>query len=63
MKPSIRNYPIEELEEMLLQPPAKPPLRRLFTKEEIQAEISRRDEISIKRQDHIRYPELQLSFH
>lgn len=62
-RPSIRNYPIEELEEMLLRPPARPPLQRLFTQEEIKAEIARRDEISLKKQDRLRYPELQPSFH
>lgn len=62
-RPSIRNYPIEELEEMLLRPPARPPLQRLFTTEEIKAEIARRDEISLKKQDRLRYPELQTFFH
>lgn len=62
-RPSIRSYPIEELEEMSLRPPARPPLQRLFTKEQIQAEISRRDEISWKKQDRSRYPELQQGFH
>lgn len=62
-RPSIRNYPIEELEEMLLRPPARPPLQRLFTAEEIKAEIARRDEISLKKQDRLRYPELQPGFH
>lgn len=62
-RPSIRNYPIAELEEMLLRPPAKPPLRRLFSPEEIQSEIDRRNEISLKKQDRLRYPELQPGFH
>ena len=62
-RPAIRNYLIAELEEMLLRKPAKPHLRRLFSPKEIQAEIDRRNEISLKRQDRLRYPELQPSFH
>ncbi len=62
-RPSIRNYPIEELEEMIIRPAPRPPLRRLFTIEEIKVEISRRDEISLKKQDRTRYPELQPGFH
>jgi hypothetical protein len=62
-KPSIRSFPRNELDEMLLRPPPVSPLLRLFTNDEIRAEKARRDEIAWKRQDTVRYPELQQGFH